>query len=318
MMKIARYHAKRLGSIVLLLAIAACSDGNGDVSAGRFVLAGCADSGDCASNPPLQVGGARPANVSIPSDYTPTTRYPLIVVLHGYGASGAVQAAYLGLSARVDSMQYVLLAPDGTINDAGSRFWDVTPACCATEFGTVDDVSYIRGLIEEAAATYSIDTTRIGLFGHSNGGFLTLRMACEASEYFTAAISLAGSTFDDAASCVPGDNPVSIMLLHGDQDATILYEGGELSGDAYPGAVETSRRYAAQAGCKVDDPVAGMNLDVDAVVPGAETTVLAYPDCDRNTEVELWTIVGGPHIPGPWNPDALDIFVDWLTGHPRD
>ena len=36
-------------------------------------------------------------------------------------------------------------------------------------------MAYIRKLIETAALTYSIDTSRIGLIGHSNGGAMTLR-----------------------------------------------------------------------------------------------------------------------------------------------
>lgn len=293
-----------------------CSDGNnGDVA---IVLPGCADTGSCASNPPLAIGGERQAQVFIPANYTPTTRYPLVIVLHGFGANGAIQAAYLGLSERVDNKQFVLVAPDGTPNDQGTLYWDATPACCAFDkLGEVDDVAYIRGLIEEAARTYSIDPSRVALFGHSNGGFMTLRMACEASEYVTAAISLAGSTFEDAASCAPAARPVSVLLVHGDDDTTIRYEGGANGGNPYPGAVETSERYALQAGCDVANPVPGPDLDVDASVAGPETTTLIYPDCLQNAEVELWTIVGGPHIPAPWNPAAQDAFVDWLIGHPR-
>ncbi len=307
-----------VGLALLLALTVGCSDGSDGNGGAGIVLPGCADTNSCASNPPLAIGGERSAQVFIPSNYTPTTQYPLVIVLHGFGANGAIQAAYLGLSERVDAKQFVLVAPDGTPNGQGTLYWDATPACCAfDQAGEVDDVTYIRGLIEEAAATYSIDASRVALFGHSNGGFMTLRMACEASEYVTAAISLAGSTFDDAASCAPASRPVSVLLVHGDEDTTILYEGGANAGNPYPGAVETSERYALQSGCDVANPLPGSDLDVDASVPGAETTTLIYPDCIQETEVELWTIVGGPHIPAPWNPDAQDAFVDWLIGHPR-
>lgn len=314
-----------------------CSDGSDGSSsvvepiveppAPVIVLPGCADDSSCASNPPLTIGADRPAEVQIPSNYTATTRYPLIIVLHGYGVTGAIQSAYLGLNDRVDSKQFVMVRPDGTANANDTRFWNATPACCAgvaaaednsgEDYSGIDDVAYIRSLIEEAARTYSIDTSRIGLFGHSNGGFMALRMACESSDYVTALVSLAGSTFEDPATCAPASNPVSVLTIHGDLDETILYTEGAILGDSYPGAVETSGRFASLAGCDAGNPLVQENLDVDGNIDGAETTVLNYADCNEDTAVEFWTIMGGPHIPFPWVPNAQDLYVDWLIDHPR-
>ncbi|MFK8048059.1 MAG: PHB depolymerase family esterase [Halioglobus sp.] len=321
--------------LLCILITSACSDSsdrrsiNPIVEAPQpaIVLPGCADDSSCSSNPPLSIGTDRPAEVLIPSDYTATTRYPLIIVLHGYGASGAIQSGYLGLDGRVDSKQFVMVRPDGTANTNGTRFWNATPACCAgvagfednsgEDYSQIDDVAYIRSLIEEAAMTYSIDTSRVGLIGHSNGGFMSLRMACESSDYVTALVSLAGSTFDDPATCSPATNPVSVLTIHGDMDETISYEASSLGPEAYPGAVETSSRFAALAGCDADNPVMQDNLDVVGNIEGAESTVLNYSNCSEGIDVEFWTIVGGPHIPFPWVPSAQDLYVDWLIDHPR-
>jgi polyhydroxybutyrate depolymerase len=325
--------------ILSICIISACSDGSDnrisnvdpieETPPPVIVLPGCADDSSCASNPPLMIGTDRPAEVQIPSDYTTTTRYPLIIVLHGYGSFGSQQSAYLGLDDRVDTKQYVMVRPDGTANVNGTRFWNATPACCAGVAAaednagedysqTIDDVAYIRGLIEEASQTYSIDTSRIGLFGHSNGGFMALRMACEASDYVTALVSLAGSTFEDPASCAPAANPVSVLTIHGDLDETILYAEGAILGASYPGAAQTSSRFASLAGCDTENSLAQDNLDVVGNIDGTETTVLNYPDCDEGTRVEFWTIVGGPHIPFPWVASAQDSYVDWLIDHPRN
>jgi len=306
-----------------VLVVSGCSD-SGDARFGEPVenirLTGCADTDSCFSNPPLQIGENRPAVVRIPSDYTTTTRYPLIVLLHGLGADGAIQAAYLGLNPRVDTQQYILVAPDGTVNAQGNRFWNATSACCADEEeqNQVDDVAYIRSLIEEAAATYSIDSGRIGLYGHSNGGFLALRMACEASDLVTSVVSLAGSTFADMAMCAPATYPVSVLTLHGDLDAIIFYDGRQNGLASYPGALETISRFAGYAQCDTDNPTMALNLDVIGNVDGKETTVLAYSDCAEGTDVTLWTIVGGPHTPFPWVESAIDSTVDWLIEHRRD
>jgi polyhydroxybutyrate depolymerase len=324
-----KFHRKSavtaIGTLCLLL-LAACSDSNNSGNNNSDIttvvntqLTGCADTDSCFSNPDLQIGGDRPAQVHIPSNYTTTTRYPLLILLHGFGANGALQSAYLGLDTRVDIKQYVLVTPNGTENASGRRFWNATPACCANaeEALRIDDVAYIRGLIEEAAATYSIDPGRIGLLGHSNGGFMALRMACEASDLVTSVVSLAGSTFDDDASCVPATYPVSVLTMHGDQDDTIPYTGRQSGRAPYPSAPETIRRFAAHAGCN-STPVMAPNLDVLAGIEGAETTVLEYKDCATGVDATLWTLVGGPHIPIPWVDSALDLMVDWNIDHQRN
>ena len=322
--KFHRLSAIKVTGILCLLLLAACSDSNNDnfdinTTVPNTQLTGCADTDSCFSNPDLQIGEDRPAQVMIPSDYTTTTRYPLLILLHGFGANGAVQAGYMGLGVRVDSKQYVLVTPDGTQNASGQRFWNATPACCAPSDGSldVDDVAYIRSLIEEAAATYSIDPERIGLLGHSNGGFMALRMACEASDLVTSVVSLAGSTFEDDTSCAPATYPVNVLTMHGDLDATIPYEGSQPGRSPFPSAPETTRRFAAHAGCN-STPVMAPNIDVLGAVDGAETTVLEYKECAAATDVTLWTLVGGPHIPIFSVDSAVDLMLDWNIDRPRN
>jgi hypothetical protein len=105
--------------------------------------------------------------------------------------------------------------------------------------------------------------------------------------------------------------------MHGDADATISYTGSQIANNGYPGAPETTERFAAHAGCDTSNPVMSPNLDVIASIAGAETTVLAYTGCEQSTAVTLWTLVGGPHIPAPWVDSALDAMVDWNISHPR-
>jgi polyhydroxybutyrate depolymerase len=308
--------------VLCLYLLAACSDSTSGASGQQVqndVLTSCADTGSCVSNAPSQIDESRPARVLVPSNYTATTRYPLIVLLHGFGANGVGQAAYLGLIPRVDTLQYVLVYPNGTENPQGERYWNATPTCCAPpgEEFAVDDVAYIRSLIAEAAATYSIDVNRIGLIGHSNGAAMTLRMVCEASDLVTAAVSLAGWTFPDDKSCTPAAHPVSILTLHGDADETIFYDGGEFHpGASYPGALETIRRFAAHAQCDVDNPAMAPKRDVDALVDGPETEVLQYRGCPAGIDAELWTMVGSTHVPGVVG-SAVDSIIGWIIDHPR-
>ena len=304
------------GMLCFLLAFACSGSNDSSIRKSTEIsgLMGCAETDSCLLKPTLQIGKNRLAQVQIPSDYTTTTRYPLIIVLHGLGGNGHALSSALGLDTRVDTKQYVLVVPDGTENANGYNFWNATPACCAESQKDfqVDDVAYLRSLIEKAAATYSIGTGRVGLIGHSNGGFMALRMACEASDLVTSVVSLAGSTFDDDASCAPTTHPVNVLALHGDADTRILYDGGEKRLVHYPAAKETIRRFAAHAGCDINNPVVAPNIDVVGNIDGEETTVLEYSNCAEGVDVDLWTLVGAGHTPFPMVPSALDSVVDWI------
>ncbi len=280
------------------------------------ILVGCGGTGgqDFSPDPPLVIGGdERPAEVDIPTNYDPTLPHPLVMVLHGFGADGFVETAYLQLFDFVDEKQFVLIYPDGTLNDQDQRFWNGTPACC--DFNdSVDDVGYLSGLIEEAEQTYNIDPKRVYLIGHSNGGFMSFRMACEASELITAIVSLAGSTFDDPADCAPATAPVSVLAIHGTADETIPYDGRP---NLYPGAVETTERAATAGGCDVGSPTAEGSVDLVPGIDGAETDKVAYSTgCDEGIDAALWTINDGGHIP-VFSTEFADMTTDWLFGHSR-
>src|SRR5512140_361453 len=99
------------------------------------------------ATPRTVFGGERPVTLQVPSTYDVTHPIPLLVVLHGYGVNGAVQAQYFRLVALVESQGFLLLAPDGTIDASGNHFWNATDGCCNFDGRNVDDVAYIRGLV---------------------------------------------------------------------------------------------------------------------------------------------------------------------------
>ncbi|MBU6161271.1 MAG: prolyl oligopeptidase family serine peptidase, partial [Myxococcales bacterium] len=227
--------------------------------------------------PPVSVGGDRPAQLFLPSDYTREREYPLVLLLHGYGAGALAQNAYLGVSAFVDELDFVLVIPDGTQDDGGRRFWNATPACCDFNGENVDDVGYLSGLVEEVMAGVRIDTGRVYSFGHSNGGFMSYRLACDRSDLFTAIASLAGASFVDESLCQPATLAVSVLQIHGTLDDTIAYDGGNtvVGRDySYPSAQGSVELHAELAGCDVDASEAGDALNVENTIPGDETTTL--------------------------------------------
>ena len=264
---------------------------------------------DVAAVPTATVGGARPVAVTAPPDWTPAKKWPLILVLHGYSANGAVQSAYLGITDRAAALGYVTLAPDGTLNSGGKLFWNATAACCDFEKTGVDDVAYLSGLIDESIAKLAVDPQRVYVVGHSNGGFMAYRLACEVSSRIAAIAVIAGATHIDPGVC-KAPQPVSVLHIHGTADGTIAYAGGSTGGAAYPGASASVGQWLDRDACGKEAAV-DASADYDTTVKGAETERTFWSGCSGGTHVALWRMVGSPHIP-VFSDTFRDDVAAWL------
>src|SRR5439155_599599 len=118
-------------------------------------------------------------------------------LLDAYSKTGAETEAYMQFRPLAESRGFLYCYPDGTKDRWGNPFWNATDGCC--DFGStgVDDVRYLRGLIEETGRQFVVDRKRVYLVGHSNGGFMAYRMDCETSDIIAGIASLAGVTFLD-------------------------------------------------------------------------------------------------------------------------
>jgi len=264
------------------------------------------------------LGGDRPVKPYVPASYDPSKPTPLVVLLHGYGASGLAQELLFQFKARADKLGFIYMYPDGTVDSSGKRFWNATDACC--DFGStgVDDSAYIESLIDQAKSKYNIDPKRVFVVGHSNGAFMAYRMACDHADTIAAAVSLAGAMYSDVSNCKPGE-PVSVLQIHGSDDQTVLYAGGVISdadaGASYPGAKTSVADWAKFDGCSTT-PKSGAPLDLTDAQPGAETTVENYDGCKNGTTAELWTMHGEGHIPAI-NDTWRDDVIDFVLSHPK-
>ncbi|CAB4362848.1 MAG: prolyl oligopeptidase family serine peptidase [Actinobacteria bacterium] len=270
---------------------------------------------------PVVPDPTRPFDVFVPSSYTKGTAMPLVVLLHGYGATGPIQEAYFGVQALAESEGFLYVHPTGTTNSLGKAFWNATDACCGYQT-TVDDVAYLTGILDSVSAQYDVDPKRIYFMGHSNGGFMSYRMACELSGRVAAIASLAGATFLDAAKCNPSE-PVSVLQVHGTADGTIAYAGGatEGIGVSYPGAEQSVATWATYDGCAGAIAASGSALDLEPTVDGSESQLTAYAGCPAGVDVQLLTVTGGPHIPSVNFPDGshpmIVAMVEFLLAHPK-
>lgn len=257
----------------------------------------------CGSDPapptrPTVFGGDRPVELQLPL-LTEGERYPLVVILHGFGASGFVQQAYFGLSDFALDHDSFVLAPDGTANSMGKLFWNAGPECCDFEGQNPDDVGYLGGMIDDVIANWPVDVAQVRVIGHSNGGFMSYRLACERADVITSIVVLAGDAV--TGTCAP-TSPVHVAHLHGTADDTVPFAGAQPAID----------QWSAHNGCTAT-LTPGATHDLDRSVPGAETEVSVAANCSPDGQVELWKMTGSGHIPMLLGSFQTAINQWWIT-----
>lgn len=243
---------------------------------------------------------------------------PLILVLHGYGGDASDVLSWSGLASLASKGVHVV-APDGTLDSTGHRFWNANNGCCDFEQSHVDDTKYLLSVVDDVAARVKVDAKRVYAVGLSNGGAMSMRLACDASERFAAVVSFSGPSVP-GEPCAP-KLPVSIRLLHGTDDRVVPFGGGDRIAPVHPKAKgklaavpDLFRAWAAREGCSAE-PQETDTLDLVTMLPGKETRLATFAGCTGGA-VELATIHGGSHVP-PLNANFVESTWSFLSSHQR-
>ena len=264
-----------------------------------------------------EVIGDRRFEINVPAKFDRSRPAPLVVVLHGYTGSGAGAKSYFQLEAEATKRGFLAVYPDGTKDQQVNRFWNATDACCRLTATEADDSAYLTALIDRVVQKFSIDPKRVFFVGHSNGGFMSYRMACEHADRIAAIVSVAGATFADVSACRPSQ-PVSVLQVHGTSDTVISFTGGSIMGHPYPAAQTSVATWAAYNGCgsALAPDVGAKQLDLDDSITGKDSTAMAFTGCKDGGAAELWTIGGGSHEP-KLTAEFASSIMDFLLNHPK-
>ena len=254
------------------------------------------------------IGAERPAELFLPLVDQSNNPSGVLINLHGYSGDSISQTNYTFLKQAALDAGLAYVAPDGMKDRTGNRFWNASNACCDFAKSGVNDVQYIDGLIDEMSDAFDLDKSRIYLFGHSNGHFMSYQYLCTSKNKVAAIAGLAGSMDTDPAQC--SGKSANVLHIHGDADATISYAGGALFAQSYPSVDEVVKRWSNNNQCTTKPE---NQLDVIAAMSGTETT--SYPfDCTQGS-LELWKLNGGVHVP-ILDRGFADKVVSWLTLKP--
>jgi predicted esterase len=120
----------------------------------------------------VDVGSSRPALLYVPSTYRPDAPSPVMVLLHGAG--GDARGGIDPLLAFADEAGVILIAPSSR-----RTTWDVIGG----RFGP--DVMGIDRALEHVFARFSVDETRLGIGGFSDGASYALSVGLTNGDLFT-------------------------------------------------------------------------------------------------------------------------------------
>ena len=243
-----------------------------------------------------QGGRQRGYKVHVPKRYDASVPAPVLFAFHGYQQNAAMFVVNgSGFIAKSEQEGFILVMPNGVQEDGFGGSWNGGVCCGVASTQKLDDVGFVRAIHKEIQQHLNVDNSRIYATGLSNGGFMTHRLGCEASDLFAAIAPVAGSIgtvelgstgtnrTPDFARCEPA-KPVAVLMIHGDADPIVPYAGMKRSLD----------HWASANGCQTTTASANQPAS------GGDTSCLTYNGCS-GIEVTGCSVKGGGHC---WFGDA--------------
>lgn len=281
---------------------------------------------------------------------------PLVINLHGAGIdselliqdNGGARLVTLG-----STEGFVTVFPNGTCPANRSCtidrqfYWnDCRADNGSAERSEGDDVGFLASLVTDVlpARGYVIDPNRVYVYGDSDGGFMSLRVATERPD-LVAGVGVINASEPVNSQCTDaGSTPVvSALFMHGTGDPVVPFDGGDVGTNRDRGAVtstpDTVAFWVERAGCDPTPQSSTLLPDVDTTDGPNDTDSrveqTVYAGCRDGAGVELFTVDGGGHtVPGatpaasPCRNDrglgctnrdiqAADVLWSFFDAHPR-
>jgi polyhydroxybutyrate depolymerase len=262
---------------------------------------------------------------------------PLVLVLHGNTQQGADMRERTSWADTATRHGFVALFPDG-LNRAWADLRGPDERGGGSPPAGTDDVAFLLALVDRYVAAGVADPQRIYVTGVSNGGAMTMTLACEHPERFAAAASvIMNFTPTVAAACTP-KQPIPLLMMNGSADPLVPYDGGHSrmrrAGASFWSSTQTLSFWREHNGCA--DADAGRQELADLDHDDGSTVTRIDSRCPAGHEVVLYRVNGGgPRLPdrvadarhsglvdallGPQNHDiaAPELIWQFFAGHRR-
>jgi polyhydroxybutyrate depolymerase len=224
--------------------------------------------------------------VYLPEEYDGVEQMPLVFVFHGYTSNAMELMSYADFREEADARGMILVYPEGTLLENVTH-WNVGGW---TNRSTTDDVGFVGAMIDAMDEHYAVDLERVYATGHSNGGYLSIKLACEMSDRIAAVASVSGLMTPEMYSDCEPSRAMPLIEIHGLNDELVLYDGVFWS----TSVEETINFWREKNGCVGDGTM--------EVMPTSEKTSFessvehySYSNTEGVVMVEHYKVIGGGH-----------------------
>ena len=263
---------------------------------------------------PAESRGLQPARTSERDDLS-SAALPLVFVFHGGGGAARLAILATGWSQKADEIGFFAVYPEALRPDPqrpptflrNPQFWNVGSGLGCAEREGVDDVAFVRALLDELSESLAIDAQRVYATGFSNGGALTFRLGMELSDRFAAIGPVAGNLWRQEPK---PSRAVSMIYISGTADPMNPLDGSPIVSPwgpvlQPPPIEQTVQTWASWVGCP---HVPRLLSDRGGI------RHLRYGPCEGRAEVDFYIIEGAGHA---W-PGGLPMLAERLAGKPTD
>jgi len=271
-------------------------------------------------------GQTRRYLVHVPPALEKSKGWPVVLAFHGAGLTPEWMVGFSGLNEKADREGFAVVYPAALGPAQLALTWNAGNCCGEAMTKDVDDVAYVRALLDDLGKSAPIDPKRVFATGMSNGALFCYRLASELADRIAAIAPVGGPMGQE--SCRPS-RPVPVLHIHGSADEFAPLAGGKgpknvLGTDFY--SVEHGIKAWVKAnGCPAK---AAVTRIPDAAGDGLNVTRSVYGPGKEGAEVVLYVVHGGGHTwpgrPGDAtlgkstsNISANDILWDFFKKHPR-
>lgn len=265
----------------------------------------------------MQSGGPpREYLLYIPQAERQSDGAPLVVLLHGRPGTARGMVRITQMNAVAARENFVVAYPQGLNNEwnahAGIARMGAVYGLPALSELPQDDIGFLQSLVDDVAARTRIDRRRVYLAGFSNGGFMTLRMACSAPNSFAAFAEVGAELYLAMARVCRHGAPAPILFMNGQLDPSIPFDGvfvvserGQRPVRGSLSAADTLSYFIRRNGCDRE----GRRSNV-----GANIVRFAPQDCPPRGDLEFYIIKDGGHtwpgVTGVLGPDLGPVNTD--------
>ncbi|HTE28537.1 CE1 family esterase [Flavitalea sp.] len=227
--------------------------------------------------------------LNLPPSYYESNELSLVIALHGGGGNAEQFESSTGLTDKANASDFIVVYPNG-VKSTGilkAQTWNGGSCCDYAVEKNIDDVKFISQLIDLLVRNYKINPKKVYATGHSNGGLMAYRLACELA-WKIAAIAPNACSMSVTKPC-DSSRPVPVLHMHSVNDKNVPYKGG------YGDGVSKAYFAPVDSVLNVWSAINACGTKAQKVADNPGYTFFKWSDCLNQVNINYYLTKDGAH-----------------------